>query len=1412
MARRLSASDPILSIDFWTSGFYTYRSQLFAPFKGIGVNVVSFHDPVIAGSNMEDTDKLEWQRRPGFSIFCPIPLADDEVVNQFYSYRNLNGVVVSLFDSTTRLASFTDTTLTPIITKTTSEQGFISAVGNMFYFSDGASADLYKFDGANVSVWGLAAPTVTPTVSGMGFWQPFTSSSKIGTILDTNGSIESLSSVFSPNGTQESPGSSDIIFIPGGGGNGGSAANWAGGAFPGAKYTETFNDCFSHYLFLNSFNFHIPAAATITGIEVILYKYADNVVNPASFVQDRNVFLVVGGTPVGSDRAKVGNWTDSGLVPYVYGGKTDLWGLTPSPADINANGLSGFGVVLSANLFTSSANVDAVVGVSSPVAPVVTIYFTVPSGTPTPGLSGATEPVWPTAVNGVVTDGGIAWSNFGPIATWFPFTNYPPPVVILDINGNLQLGTATTPVVLAWDAGTTYSTGDLVSFGGSYWISVFPTANMGVAPNSVTTATTGGTTSAYWAPASSPVQTGPIMPVWQTTLGAITDDGDYAWENIGQGTGLAFVGYSYVYGYRTVYGHLTTSSQTSLNTGAILGPLNGSITAFSITGDVVTFTGNNNFVVGNVFEVTGLTVGIYLNNQSFTVLSAVPSATFPLTQVQVTTNVVTVTALNNLIAGQTVTFNNVASASFLNGVTATVLASGLSGTQFEVDLTNPDYGPTADSGNVVIVGSWTASFMHADVGATTDTGVALPLIATITGMGTGSPLSNSVANITAVSVAANIVTLIASNNFQPGIWVTLAGLTNATFLNGIQFQVISVDKLVGTLNTQFQVFLENADYVQTADTGTATFNAIEIYRTSDGGGVYLFDGAVTNPGAGATWTYNDFVIDADLDVLLVAPQGHQNDPPPGGAGSTITPVGTLSVYWQGRLWLVVGNFVYFDAGPDCTNGIPEESWPPGNRFQFAGPVFGLEITADGVGLLVYLADRVAAILGGPETISFYATNALSNFGISNFNAIFRDGSVIGQFTTQRQYFELLEKEKQEIGSHIADYLTQNFDAASTYVTMHRDGLDVGVFLSNGVDQVLRFGSNISAWSVPAFPTFGAGALRSIETAVGVYSLMLATPRGGVTATVGPVNPTSGTSVGAGTAWLTPNNITLGNPADYATATFAGSGTSAILRAAGYPAALSVPTTAVIQGVTVSIVGKQTTASNLTVTITPTNAVAGAETHTFSFGTTNTTETFGSSTDLWGMPWGSPVSGVIGFDITTANTGGGTPEVFVAEVRVTVTYQNPGNYLYARDTNSWGDAGVYGANNGTPYDTTNITVGSITLSQPGGLLIPLQHVVGYFDAAGTLDHGGPSIPNIWIMPNEISDDAGIGFVYLPEVSQEPPTGQNMPSKSLLSLRWPVNMVNSNTMSQFIHHLQVKIQFEPENAPNTIKVLAFKQDQS
>jgi hypothetical protein len=69
-----------------------------------------------------------------------------------------------------------------------------------------------------------------------------------------------------------------------------------------------------------------------------------------------------------------------------------------------------------------------------------------------------------------------------------------------------------------------------------------------------------------------------------------------------------------------------------------------------------------------------------------------------ITNIALTTNVVTITANNNLAAGDTVTISGVTTATFLNGQTLTVLAGGLSATAFTANFTHANYGSAGDTG------------------------------------------------------------------------------------------------------------------------------------------------------------------------------------------------------------------------------------------------------------------------------------------------------------------------------------------------------------------------------------------------------------------------------------------------------------------------------------------------------------------------------------------------------------------------------------------------------------------------------------------------------------------------------------------------------------------------------------------
>jgi YVTN family beta-propeller protein len=74
------------------------------------------------------------------------------------------------------------------------------------------------------------------------------------------------------------------------------------------------------------------------------------------------------------------------------------------------------------------------------------------------------------------------------------------------------------------------------------------------------------------------------------------------------------------------------------------------------------------------------------------------SGAVKVTAFSITSNIVTFHAVNNFTAGERVLISGLQNGTSLNGIPFTVLATGLSGSQFECYFTNPNVGLTADSG------------------------------------------------------------------------------------------------------------------------------------------------------------------------------------------------------------------------------------------------------------------------------------------------------------------------------------------------------------------------------------------------------------------------------------------------------------------------------------------------------------------------------------------------------------------------------------------------------------------------------------------------------------------------------------------------------------------------------------------
>jgi hypothetical protein len=252
---------------------------------------------------------------------------------------------------------------------------------------------------------------------------------------------------------------------------------------------------------------------------------------------------------------------------------------------------------------------------------------------------------------------------------------------------------------------------------------------------------------------------------------------------------------------------------------------------------------------------------------------------------------------------------------------------------------------------------------------------------------------------------------------------------------------------------------------------------VDIFRTLDGGSIYFYLATINNPPSGS-WSYTDSTADSGLNNLISAPVNRVNDPPPAGV--------TQLAFHMGRMWAATGNKVYFAAGPDCLNGIPEEAWPPANVFVFPGTVTALFSTSQG--LLVFMASRTY-IIRGLDSGSFFPQLWLSNFGVLNANCITRDADRILVYTANRQLFSI-GSELEDIGYAVSNLLTANFNPANSYIVAHRNGSDAGLFVSNGSTSLLRYSLSSDSWSTTCQPvgSGGVGAIGSFETLAGTYTL------------------------------------------------------------------------------------------------------------------------------------------------------------------------------------------------------------------------------------------------------------------------------------------------------------------------------------
>ncbi len=161
------------------------------------------------------------------------------------------------------------------------------------------------------------------------------------------------------------------------------------------------NNNISHYLKATSYGFSIPSTATILGITVEIEKKCSS----ATGCIDSSVRLIKGGVVSGNDKADiVTDYPTSDNIYKSYGGSSDLWGLTLTPADINA---IDFGVAFASERTAGGSQTFSVDHIK------VTVYYNTPPNTPAlsaPADGAATQDTTPdlswTAATPVDVDNG----------------------------------------------------------------------------------------------------------------------------------------------------------------------------------------------------------------------------------------------------------------------------------------------------------------------------------------------------------------------------------------------------------------------------------------------------------------------------------------------------------------------------------------------------------------------------------------------------------------------------------------------------------------------------------------------------------------------------------------------------------------------------------------------------------------------------------------------------------------------------------------------------------------------------------------------------------------------------------------------------------------------------------------------
>jgi hypothetical protein len=287
-------------------------------------------------------------------------------------------------------------------------------------------------------------------------------------------------------------------------------------------------------------------------------------------------------------------------------------------------------------------------------------------------------------------------------------------------------------------------------------------------------------------------------------------------------------------------------------------------------------------------------------------------------------------------------------------------------------------------------------------------------------------------------------------------------------------------------------------------------DTIVIWRDPDGGGASNMFELTEIPappplgGVAQPWVFDDFLPDTPttqfpgLNSLIPAPINGVNNPPPKGFQP-------MAFNFQ-RIWGAVGSDVFFSGGPDIEVGNPNECFLISDSLPFLSKVVRLIRMSQG--LLTFTTNSIEMIQGGPATASFYSINLVPAIGLQSYNAADQIGGEIYFFGSDNQVRVISPSlnfaaigfalEDQFANLPISGVSDATWIPGNIYVAAHQANTDNAIFVADGSTGWYRLNPRTvfgiqgtePTWSPFAAITNGCKMVQSIEVSPGVKKLLV----------------------------------------------------------------------------------------------------------------------------------------------------------------------------------------------------------------------------------------------------------------------------------------------------------------------------------